>query len=271
LENTLYFGDNLELLRKFIKDDTIDLIYLDPPFNSKANYNVIFKTPNTEEPTAQIQAFEDTWHWHTGNTKGEFNELVKGGDVLGKVMNGMRLVLGTNDLLAYLTMMAIRLKEMYRVLKNTGALYLHCDPTASHYLKILLDAIFGVTNYRNEIIWECAIGGKIKHQSGLQSTYPKNSNTLLFYAKKDHRMNPIYIFDNKFKKSFKKIEKDGRFYKLGRTDISASMGRRPNQEYTYKGYTPKYGWRFIKSTLEQLDEEGKIYWNSKGKPYNKLR
>ena len=154
MENTLYFGDNLPLLRQFIKDDSIDLIYLDPPFNSKSNYNVIFKTPDNKEAASQITAFEDTWHWHTGDTEFEFNQLVKGGGIIAEVMKGLELVVGKNDLLAYLTMMAIRLRELYRVLKDTGSLYLHCDPTASHYLKIILDAIFEAKNFQNEIIWQ---------------------------------------------------------------------------------------------------------------------
>ena len=270
MNNTLYFGDNLPTIRKFIKDETIDLIYLDPPFNSKANYNVIFKTKNKEDSPSQIQAFEDTWHWETGETEKEFTELKKNGGTIAEVMKGLKLVIGQNDLLAYLTMMAIRLKEMHLVLKDTGALYLHCDPTASHYLKLILDAIFGARNFRNEVIWERAQGGKIKHQSGLQVTFPKNTDTILFYAKEKHRIKPILISSEEHQRSFNKLEKDGRRYKLGRTDISASMGRRPNQEYTYKGYTPPYGWRFVKSTLERLDKEGKLYWNSKGKPYKKI-
>src|SRR5205807_2878681 len=153
-ENTLYFGDNLKILRDNIRDETVDLIYLDPPFNSKANYNVLFRSPKGHESHAQITAFEDTWHWGE-QAEREFDELIRQPNTdVSKMMVALRDFLGANDMMAYLTMMANRLLELHRVLKPTGSLYLHCDPTASHYLKVVLDGVFGKANYRTEIIWK---------------------------------------------------------------------------------------------------------------------
>src|SRR5437879_5316217 len=152
--NRLYFGDNLDILREHIKDESIDLVYLDPPFNSSATYNVLFKSPKGQQSPAQITALEDTWHWGE-QAEREFTELLHGKNTdVAEMMQALRKFLGENDMMAYLTMMANRLVELQRVLKPTGSLYLHCDPTASHYLKIVLDGVFGHENFRNEIIWK---------------------------------------------------------------------------------------------------------------------
>ncbi len=134
--NALYYGDNLSVLREHIKDESVDLIYLDPPFNSKANYNILFQTPKGQNSQAQIEAFKDTWEWGE-QAEREFKELLDQSNTdVAKMMAALRGFLGENDMMAYLVMMANRLLEMYRVLKPTGALYLHCDPSASHYLKL---------------------------------------------------------------------------------------------------------------------------------------
>ena len=159
--NTLYYGDNLAILRKYIPEDSIDLIYLDPPFNSKATYNILFKEPTGEQSKAQVEAFEDTWHW-TGETEKAFQEIVDNAppDVVD-LMNALKGAIHKgNDMMAYLTMMCIRLLELKRVLNDTGSIYLHCDPTASHYLKIVMDSIFGIRNFRNEIVWRRSAGFK---------------------------------------------------------------------------------------------------------------
>ncbi|WP_185982602.1 DNA methyltransferase [Aureimonas mangrovi] len=153
MTNQLFYGDNLVVLRESIADESVDLIYLDPPFNSAANYNVLFKSPEGQESQAQIEAFEDTWNW-TDEAELAFDEVMQSGNsAVAEMLRAMRSFLGENDMMAYLTMMAVRMLELHRVLKNTGSLYLHCDPTASHYLKILLDAAFGPRMFRNEIIW----------------------------------------------------------------------------------------------------------------------
>jgi len=151
--NTLYYGDNLSVLRDAIRDESIDLIYLDPPFNSQATYNVLFRSTAGEQSRAQIEAFEDTWHWGDEAEKA-FDEVIHGSNTdSAELLRVLRAVLKENDMMAYLTMMAVRLVEMRRVLTDAGSLYLHCDPTASHYLKLLLDSIFGPERFLNEIIW----------------------------------------------------------------------------------------------------------------------
>ena len=149
--NTLFYGDNLDILREYIADRSVDLVYLDPPFNSNATYNVLFKAPSGEQSQAQIEAFEDSWHWNA-SAEDAFDEVIKSGNTdAAEMLRAMRSFLKENDMMAYLAMMAVRLLELHRVLKPTGSLYLHCDPTASHYLKILLDAIFDARNFRNDI------------------------------------------------------------------------------------------------------------------------
>ena len=148
MTNHLYYGDNLSVLRDHIADASVDLIYLDPPFNSNASYNVLFKGPHGTQSAAQIEAFDDTWHWND-SAEAAFGDVMRGGNAAASIMlRAIRSFLGDNDMMAYLAMMAVRLVELHRVLKPTGSLYLHCDPTASHYLKILLDAVFGVTILR---------------------------------------------------------------------------------------------------------------------------
>ncbi|MFZ1413693.1 MAG: DNA methyltransferase [Defluviicoccus sp.] len=143
MANYLYYGNNLEILRKYIADNSVDLIYLDPPFNSQATYNVLFRAPTGQQSQAQIEAFEDTWHWNE-QAERAFDEVMESGNTdAAEMLRAMRAFLKENDVMAYITMMAVRLLELHRVLKPTGSLYLHCDPTASHYLKIVMDAIFG--------------------------------------------------------------------------------------------------------------------------------
>lgn len=155
MANHLYFGDNLEVLRDKIGTETVDLIYLDPPFNSNATYNVLFRSPKSgEQSQAQIEAFEDTWHWNEAAERA-YDEVMQGPNHdVAEMLRAMRTFLRDNDMMAYLTHMAVRLVELHRVLKPTGSIYLHCDPTASHYLKVLMDAVFGWDNYRGEIIWK---------------------------------------------------------------------------------------------------------------------
>jgi adenine specific DNA methylase Mod len=177
--NQLYFGDNLDVLRESIKEESVDLIYLDPPFNSKADYNVLFKTPKGLESDAQITAFEDTWHWGSQAEK-EFAEVVSGANTeVSVLMQALRGALQESDMMAYLTMMGRRLLELHRVLKPTGSLYLHCDPTASHYLKVLMDRVFGPEFFRSEIIWR-RTGSHNK-----ASRWAPIHDTLLFYVKSE--------------------------------------------------------------------------------------
>ena len=153
MKNQLYYGDNLDVLRRYIQDESVDLVYLDPPFKSDQDYNVLFAEQDGSRAAAQIKAFGDMWQWDEASARA-YQEVVEAGGRVSQVLQSFRGFLGDNDMLAYLAMMAPRLVELRRVLKPTGSLYLHCDPTASHYLKILLDAIFGPVNFRTEIVWK---------------------------------------------------------------------------------------------------------------------
>jgi len=175
--DVLYYGDNLEILRKHIPDNSIDLIYLDPPFSSKRDYNIIFKEPMGKGPEAQIKAFEDTWHWDRSAEDTYQDIILNGPPKVGKLISAMCDGIGRNDVMAYLVMMTIRLIELRRVLKDSGSLYLHCDPTASHYLKLVLDQVFGAANFQNEIIWHYTVGGKSKKR------FARKHDVILFYTK----------------------------------------------------------------------------------------
>jgi adenine specific DNA methylase Mod len=151
-KNQLFYGDNLDVLRRYVKDETVDLIYLDPPFNSRQDYNVLFAERDGSRSSAQIQAFEDTWEWNLESSR-TYEEMVERGGRVADALRAFRTFLNNSDMMAYLAMMAPRLVELHRVLKLTGSIYLHCDPTASHYLKILMDGTFGATSFLNEITW----------------------------------------------------------------------------------------------------------------------
>src|ERR1039458_3415639 len=189
MPNTLYYGDNLDVLRQHIADESVDLIYLDPPFNSKATYNVLFAEHDGSRAAAQVTAFEDTWHWDQAAVAA-YEEAVEQGGRVADALRAMHTFLGGSDMLAYLSMMAPRLIEMRRVLKPTGSIYLHCDPTASHYLKTLMDGIFGAQNFVNEVIWHYR-----KWPSG-KTTFQHNHDVILFYSRsrdKDRTFNQLYM------------------------------------------------------------------------------
>src|SRR5436305_193224 len=180
-ENTLYYGDNLFILREHIPGESVELIYLDPPFNSSRNYNVLFKDEHGTDSEAQITAFEDTWHWNH-IAEETYQELVtQAPEHVSQMVSALRSFIGTNQMMAYLVMMAARLVELHRVLKPTGSLYLHCDPTASHYLRIILDTIFGPRNFHTEIIWKRSSAHNDTRQGAKQPG--RIHDTLLFYSK----------------------------------------------------------------------------------------
>jgi DNA modification methylase len=221
-ENTLYYGDNLDILPRYVKDESVDLIYLDPPFKSNQDYNVLFAEQNGTRAAAQIKAFEDTWQWDESAAR-TYEEVVVAGGRVATVMLAFRTFLGENDMMAYLAMMAPRLVELRRVLKPTGSIYLHCDPTASHYLKLLMDAVFGGKRFKNEISW---------HYTGwnkkLSSYFERRHDILLFYAKRTNTFNSYSIpwsSEEEYVQVRKqKIRKDkrGRFYVLS----DAGSGKR---------------------------------------------
>ena len=230
-ENTLFYGDNLNILREYIATESIDLIYLDPPFNSSRSYNVLFKDESGTDSEAQITAFEDTWHWNP-TTGQAYHELVtQSPDHISKMIAALHDFIGENQMMAYLVMMAARLTELHRVLKPTGSLYLHCDPTASHYLKIILDTIFDIRNFRNEIIWKRTnVHSDAKHWS------PVN-DTILFYTKGTKFIwNPPYAphSDHHLESKYSFTDSEGRRYTL--SDMT-SPNPRPNMMYEWLGYS----------------------------------
>ncbi|GHO55517.1 DNA methyltransferase [Ktedonobacter robiniae] len=220
MKNQLYYGDNLEVLRRYIKDETVDLCYIDPPFNSKRNYNQIYNNIGSED-RAQAQAFIDTWVWDERANEG-FAEILANdtGRFTAQVVDlirGLQPVLKKGSLLAYLVSMTLRITEIHRVLKETGSFYLHCDPTASHYLKLLLDAIFCSQggNFVNEIAWCYEIGGRVsKHAFG------RRHDSLLFYVKsKDYAFNWDDILDEfseSGKAKFRYEDENGKYRLMGR-------------------------------------------------------
>lgn len=259
---TIFTGDNLYIMRGF-PNESADLIYLDPPFNSNHNYAAPIGSK------AAGAAFKDTWTLQDVDVEW-WGEIAESNMALYKTLETSKYTAGKSAM-SYLIYMAIRILEMHRILKETGSIYLHCDPTMSHYLKMVMDAIFGRMNFRNEIVWKRTESRSIRNRGVTHNkSYRKNMDVLLFYAKQSHKVKPIYIHPEGFEKNYTLRDPDGRRFKATQITISASMGRRPNQEYAYKGYTPKYGWLHVRESLERLDKEGKIYWNSKGNPQKKI-
>lgn len=257
--NTLFYGDNLDVLRNHIPDASVDLVYLDPPFNSNRNYNILFKDEHGKAADAQIQAFEDSWYW-TDETERTYHGLVMGGLTrVAQMMSAMRLFVGTNQMMAYLVMMAARLVELHRVLKPTGSLYLHCDSTASHYLKVILDTIFSPSNFRNEVVWK-----RTSSHNDARRKYADVNDILLFYSKTDtHTFNVQYTphSEDYVRDFYRYVDESGRRYRLG--DLS-SPNPRPNLTYDYKGYKPPtMGWRVSRERMAELDEQGRLAFPKK--------
>jgi len=189
-KNRLYYGDNLQVLRDYIADASVDLIYLDPPFNSRQDYNVLFAEKDGSRSASQITAFKDSWEWNL-EAERAYQEVVEGGGRVADAMRAFRTLLGGSDMLAYLAMMAPRLIELRRVLKPTGSIYLHCDPTASHYLKLIMDAIFGAAMFKNEVIWQRSDA----HSDGKQGSkhYGRIHDVILYFSRTDNpTFNTLY-------------------------------------------------------------------------------
>jgi DNA modification methylase len=247
-ENMLYYGDNLDILRRYVPNESVDLIYLDPPFKSNQDYNVLFSEQDGTRSSAQIKAFEDTWIWDQ-SAAGAYEQVVEEGGHISLAMQAFRTFLGDNDMLAYLSMMAPRLVELRRVLKPTGSIYLHCDPTASHYLKMLLDAVFGPENFRNEIIWQRS------PPKGLATRrLPQNHDVIFHYQKGKHsiwNMEAVFIpynliqLDKKTASKYRHRDSDGRLYRLA--SLINPNPDRPNLTYEFLGKTKV--WRWTKKRL----------------------
>ncbi len=268
-DNTLYYGDNLDILKRYIKDETVDLVYLDPPFNSNATYNVLFGEQDGTQAASQIKAFEDTWRWDAA-AAAAYQDTVEMGGQVSRAMQAFRTVLGENTMLSYLAMMAPRLVELRRVMKETASIYLHCDPTASHYLKMLMDAVFGEINYRNEIIWK-----RTSAHANVGKKYAVVQDRLLFYSKSDVWCwnQPYLSYTDKYMTSHYgqcEVETGRRFTTR---DLTASMQRASSgQLYEWKGIRPVESrcWAYTKENMEQFEAQGLLVYSPKGMPRLKL-
>jgi DNA modification methylase len=295
MSNHLYYGDNLDILRNSIADETADLIYLDPPFNSQANYNVLFKAPSGQQSEAQIEAFEDTWHWNA-HAEAAFDEVMHSGNAdVAEMLRAMRSFLKENDMMAYLTMMAIRLIELHRVLKSTGSLYLHCDPTAGHYLKILLDAVFGPQKFRNEFVWKRSSSHADTKQGMRRGG--RIHDIIFFYTKTDeYTWNPVFTaYDESYVEgSYKFVDDEGRRYREGDLTAAKPGGdvsydwrvkkkinskerwvadlndeyQKPKAGWEYLAVRPYTGrfWAYSKSNMVKMWKAGEIIHRSTGFP-----
>ena len=180
--NTLYYGDCLEIMKDWEKEQ-VDLIYLDPPFNSNADYNVLFKpgAGKKKERFAQKLAFVDTWNWNAPAVERVDRIVRSSKHPACRLIEGMKLIIGETGMLSYISYMADRLEQCHRVLKKTGSIYFHCDDTASHYLKLLMDAIFGAENFRNQIVWQ-RVSSSQKGSQHRNTNWGRNTDTILYYA-----------------------------------------------------------------------------------------
>ena len=268
-KNKLYYGDNLEVLRLYVKDESVDLVYLDPPFNSRQDYNVLFAEKDGSQSSSQIHAFEDTWEWNTEAMRA-YEEIVEQGGRVADTMRAFKTFLFNTDMMAYLAMMAPRLVELRRVLKETGSIYLHCDPTASHYLKILMDAVFGPQFFRNEIVW------KRTSAHNDPKKYGDIHDVLLFYSKSiEHTWNPVYTpYTQEYIDAEWRELPSGRYYKAeNMLDPRNSM-----EEYDFHGTSAR--WRTTPEKFEALwnapqtevpNSHGRVKLGKNGKPIKRCR
>ena len=282
LTNALYYGDNLPVLREYVADESVDLVYLDPPFNSNASYNVLFKERTGEESPAQIKAFTDTWEWTQEAERTYEQDIIVNAAVptaVKEMISAFRQFIGSNDMMAYLVMMAPRLVELHRVLKPTGSIYLHCDPTAGHYLKILMDTVFGKENFRNEIIWK-----RTSAHGGARRWGPIH-DTIFFYTKPGaYVWNPVHQdYDASYADEYYRLEDDrGRYQLVSLTGAGTRVGESGS---SWRGINPTDSGRHwavpmgalrsafpdldveslsTQEKLNLLDKAGLIYWPERG-------
>jgi len=295
--NRLYYGDNLEVLREHIADASVDLIYLDPPFNSNAGYNVLFHQPTGAATEASIEAFDDTWKWGEASKHALLDIAGGTNQPLKVMMEAMHSGIGENPMMAYLAMMAVRLVELHRVLKDTGSLYLHCDPTASHYLKLVLDAVFGAENFINEIAWKRSDAHNDSRQGARH--FGRVHDTIFFYTKtKDYGWNTQHLpLPTKTADSwYRNVDENGRRY--NKADLTAakpggnvSYGwpikreeggsvwladledeyKNPKAGWVYQQVPPPVGryWAYSVENMRSMSQQGRLVYSGTGRPYMK--
>ena len=294
LLNQLYYGDNLDVLRLHVLDESVDLVYLDPPFNSNANYNVLFAERDGTQAAAQIKAFEDTWRWDEGSARA-YADVVEAGGRVSQALQAFRTFLGESDMLAYLAMMAPRLVELRRVLKPTGSLYLHCDPTASHYLKILMDAVFGPKFFRSEIVWKRSSAHSDTKQG--RKIHGHIHDIILFCTKgKEWTWNELYTaYDESYiGRDYRLVDDDGRRFRRDNLTAARPGGdteyewrvkkhegvrerwiadldnehRKPKPGWEYEGVRPYKGryWAYSKANMKDFARDGRLRHTFNGRP-----
>jgi site-specific DNA-methyltransferase (adenine-specific) len=252
-KNKLFFGDNIDILRHpaYIPNESVDLVYLDPPFNSNADYNVLF-SDHSGRSTAQITAFTDTWHW-SAEAEDSFQTLTGQDGKVGNLLRGYRNLLGENDMLAYMVMITLRLIHLHRVLRKTGSLYLHCDPNVSHYVKLMLDAIFGPRTFRTEISWR-----RSNPKSHGSTNIPNCRDVILRYSKSPISWTFNKVFgehDQKYvSKAYRYTDSDGRRFRL--LPLLNPNDNRPNLTYEFLGI--RRVWRWTKDRMEQAYRDGLV-------------
>ena len=261
-KNKLFYGDNLEMLRKRVKDETVDLAYIDPPFNSKRNYNQIYNNVGNDD-RAQAQAFVDTWTWNDHAIKCYEEILTNENGVQTQqsiaLTSGLEKVLGKGSLFAYLVSMTVRIAEIHRALKPTGTFYLHCDPTTSHYLKLVCDALFVTRggDFKNEITW------KRTSAHSTAKRYGCNTDIIFYYTKSDdYTWNQLYTdFDYKHLSKFSRKDPDGKlWYDDNLTGAGTTSGITGED---WRGFSVRAigrHWRTTHDELDRLAEENKIYF-----------
>jgi site-specific DNA-methyltransferase (adenine-specific) len=281
-QNTLFYGDNLPILRQYVADESVDLVYLDPPFNSNRTYNVLFKQESGQAAESQLAAFEDTWHWNDAAHR-TYEELIESGPPnVERLIRAFYEFIGPSQMMAYLVMMAARLVELRRVLKPTGSLYLHCDPTASHYLKLVLDTIFGAHNYRNEIVWKRTTAHSAAKRWG------PTHDIILYYSKSEqYTWNSVYqSYSEEYLDSKYRYVDDKGKYRID--NLTAPGTRNGSSGDAWRGYDIRskgMHWKVNRATVESLvensvaatmttqekldllDANGYIYWPKGGQGF----
>ena len=260
--NHLYYGDCFEVMGHW-PDESVDTVYGDPPFNSKATYSVLWGEDASKQK-AQLDAFTDMWTWGA-EAEQRLKRMVRDKH---PALRAIRSAPERSGMAAYLIYMAERLTEMKRVLKPTGAIYLHCDGTAGHYLKLLMDTIFGPENFRNDIVWH-RTGGAAKGNQYAPRKLGASKDYILFYAMPKHKFNGIYVPDPDVAERYPKVDEKGRQFALTPLWRVQSMGPSPSLCYEWRGHTNPHpsGWRVTKANLEQLYQQGRVYFSAKETPY----
>ena len=266
-QNLLCYGDNLTFLKNvsLFPDESVDLIYLDPPFNSQRPYNVLFKDVDGTPSAAQIKAFDDTWQWDQDAADKLLEIQAVAPAPLVELLRALQGFLGHSEMYAYLVQMAVRLVQMQRVLKRTGSLYLHCDPTASHYLKIVLDAIFGAKHYLNEITWKRSSAHSDTKQ-GMRRCGRIRDILLLYTKSSRYTWNTVYVpYDETYVKTFyRHVEPEtGRRYRLGDLTAAKPGGDTSYEWHGKKPYKGRY-WAYSREKMEQFEREARIVYTKGG-------